>query len=43
MVNRNLYVQSLVSVVFPGRGLNEVLPEPARTWKTFQLSFYWFF
>ncbi|MGD8440527.1 MAG: alginate export family protein [Holophagae bacterium] len=43
MVNRNLYVQSLVSVVFPGRGLKEVLPEPARTWKTFQLSFYWFF
>ncbi|HSL16626.1 MAG TPA: alginate export family protein [Methylomirabilota bacterium] len=43
MVNRNLYVQSLVSIVIPGRGLKEVLPEPARTWKTFQLSLYWFF
>ncbi len=43
MVNRNLYVQSLVSIVIPGRGLEDVLPEPARTWKTFQLSFYWFF
>jgi hypothetical protein len=43
MVNRNLYVQSLVSIVIPGRGLKEVLPEPTRTWKTFQLSFYWFF
>lgn len=43
MVNRHLYVQSLVSFVFPGRGLKEVLPEPARTWKTFQLSLYWFF
>ena len=43
MFNQNLYVQSLVSVVIPGRGLKEVLPEPARTWKTFQLSFYWFF
>ena len=43
MVNRNLYVQSLVSIVIPGRGLKEVLPEPARTWKTFHLSLYWFF
>jgi hypothetical protein len=43
MVNRNLYVQSLVSILIPGRGLEEVLPEPTRTWKTFQLSFYWFF
>ncbi len=42
-VNSNLYVQSLVSIVIPGRGLEEVLPEPARTWKTFQLSLYWFF
>jgi hypothetical protein len=43
MVNRNLYVQGLVTIVIPGRGLEEVLPEPTRTWKTFQLSFYWFF
>jgi hypothetical protein len=43
MVNQNLYLQSLVSIVIPGRGLEEVLPEPARTWKTFQLSLYWFF
>mgnify|MGYP003563556178 CR=1 FL=1 len=43
MVNQNLYVQSLVSFVKPGRGLDQVLPEKTRTWKTFQLSFYWFF
>jgi hypothetical protein len=43
MVNRNLYVQSLVSILIPGRGLDEVLPEPTRTWQTFQLSFYLFF
>jgi hypothetical protein len=43
MVNRNLYVQSLISILIPGDGLSEVLPEPTRTWKTFQLSFYWFF
>jgi hypothetical protein len=42
MVNQNLYVQSLVTIVIPGRGPKDVLPEPARTWKTFQLSFYWF-
>jgi hypothetical protein len=27
----------------PGPALSQVLPEPTRTWKTFQLSFYWFF
>lgn len=43
MVNQNLFVQSFVSFVKPGRGLERVLPEEARTWKTFQLSFYWFF
>lgn len=43
MINRSLYVQSLLSIVIPGRGLEEVLPEPAHTWKTFQLSLYWFF
>jgi hypothetical protein len=43
MVNRNLYVQSLVTILIPGDGLREVLPEPTRTWKTFQVSFYWFF
>ncbi len=43
MVNRHLFVQSLFSLVIPGRGLSEVLPEPTGTWKTFQLSFYWFF
>lgn len=43
MVDQHLYLQSLVSVVIPGRGLEEALPEPARTWKTFQLSLYWFF
>jgi hypothetical protein len=43
MVNQNLYVQSLISILIPGGGLSEVLPEPTRTWKTFQLSFYWFF
>jgi len=43
MVNRNLYIQSLVSILIPGRGLKDVLPEPTRTWKTFQVSFYLFF
>ncbi len=43
MVNRNLYVQSLVSILIPGPGLKDVLPEPTRTWKTFQVSFYLFF
>lgn len=43
MVNRHLYVQSLLSFMIPGDGLSSVLPEPTRTWKTFQLSFYWFF
>jgi hypothetical protein len=43
MVNRNLYVQGLVTILIPGDGLREVLPEPTRTWKSFQLSFYWFF
>jgi hypothetical protein len=43
MVDQHLYVQSLISIVIPGRGLKDVLPEPARTWKTLQLSLYWFF
>jgi hypothetical protein len=43
MVNSHLYVQSLMSIVIPGRGLKETLPEPTRTWKTLQLSLYWFF
>lgn len=43
MVNPNLYLQSLVSILVPGRGLEAALPEPARTWKTFQFSLYWFF
>jgi hypothetical protein len=32
-----------LTILIPGRGLEEVLLEPTRTWKTFQVSFYWFF
>jgi len=43
MVNRHLYLQSFVSFVVPGPGLEDTLPEATRTWKTFQLACYWFF
>jgi hypothetical protein len=42
MVGTKLYVQALATFLVPGPGLSQVLPEPTRTWKTFQLSFYWF-
>lgn len=42
-VNKNLYFQSFLSIVKPGGGLKGVLPDTSRTWKTLQLSFYWFY
>jgi hypothetical protein len=42
MVGEKLYIQGLATFLVPGPGLTQVLPEPTRTWKTFQLSFYWF-
>ena len=42
MVGQTLYIQALATFLVPGPGLSQVLPEPTRTWKTFQLSFYWF-
>jgi hypothetical protein len=42
MVGEKLYIQGLATFLVPGPGLSQVLPEPTRTWKTFQLSFYWF-
>ena len=42
MVGTKLYIQALATFLIPGPGLSQVLPEPTRTWKTFQLSFYWF-
>jgi hypothetical protein len=43
MVGQTLYIQALATFLVPGPALRQVLPEPTRTWKTFQLSFYWFF
>lgn len=42
MVGTKLYIQALATFLVPGPALSQVLPEPTRTWKTFQLSFYWF-
>jgi hypothetical protein len=42
MVGSKLYIQGLATFLAPGPGLSQVLPEPTRTWKTFQLSLYWF-
>ncbi len=42
MVGSKLYIQGLATFLVPGPGLSQVLPERTRTWKTFQLSFYWF-
>jgi hypothetical protein len=42
MIGQTLYIQALATFLVPGPGLSQVLPEPTRTWKTFQLSFYWF-
>ncbi len=42
MVGTKLYIQALATFLVPGPGLSQVLPEPTRTWKTFQVSFYWF-
>lgn len=42
MVGSKLFIQGLATFLVPGPGLSQVLPEPTRTWKTFQLSFYWF-
>jgi hypothetical protein len=42
MVGSKLYIQGLATFLVPGPGLSQVLPQPTRTWKTFQLSFYWF-
>lgn len=43
MIGRHLYLQSFLSFVVPGPGLKDALPEPTRTWKTFQLACYGFF
>jgi hypothetical protein len=43
MIGQTLYVQTLATFLRPGPALRQVLPEPTRTWKTFQVSFYWFF
>jgi hypothetical protein len=42
MVGSTLYIQGLATFLVPGPALTQVLPAPTRTWKTFQLSFYWF-
>jgi hypothetical protein len=42
MIGQKLYIQALATFLVPGPALSQVLPEPTRTWKTFQLSFYWF-
>jgi hypothetical protein len=42
MVGQTLYVQALATFLVPGPARRQVLPEPTRTWKTLQLSFYWF-
>jgi hypothetical protein len=36
----NLFLQSLVSVKVPGKGMADALPGPARAWATFQASLY---
>ena len=42
MVGTKLYIQALATFLVPGPALRQVLPEPTRTWKSYQLSFYWF-
>jgi hypothetical protein len=36
----NVFVQALASFMTPGQGMTLALPQPARTWSTFQLSLY---
>jgi hypothetical protein len=36
----NLFLQALVSVKLPGRGMADALPLPARAWTTYQASLY---
>ena len=39
-VTPNMYIQALASFKAPGQGMALALPQPARTWSTFQLSLY---
>ena len=39
-ISPSLYLQSLVSVKVPGKGMAGALPAPARAWATFQASLY---
>ena len=39
-ITPNLFLQALVSVKVPGKGMADALPQPARTWASFQASLY---
>ena len=39
-ITPRLFLQSLVSVKVPGKGMADALPGPARAWATFQASLY---
>ena len=39
-VTPNMFIQALASFKAPGQGMTLALPQPARTWSTFQLSLY---
>ena len=39
-ITPNLFLQGLVSIKVPGRGMADALPLPARTWTTYQASLY---
>jgi hypothetical protein len=40
-VTKNLFIQALVDIVFPGPGLaNQLTTQPARPWTSWQLAGY---